>query len=600
MFIKQFDMLSPPITLFFRGEKKHHSYFSAFLTILAYTIIVIFGIYYILEFINRENPTAYFFNRYVDDAGVFPVNSTSMFSFIQLVDTVTNKVVPMDFQAFRILGFDEVYANTYISDDDGSTPRQREPTEFNHWLYGPCNNKSDTSGIGYLIDFDHFEESACIRKYYDKNKRRYFDTNDPNFRWPVIVKGCSNPERTFYGIIMEKCRNDEAHSLSGYAQCKTESEINNVINKNSVILQLMDQYADALNYEMPFEKYFYAVTTALTSDNYVVNHLNFNPSMMITHNGFFFDNIVKEPSYLFTQNEKQTILTDNSSNVNIYGCLLGFYFWMQNSLQYYERNYKRIQDILSDIGGINNIVIAAAEVINFIVKGYIIILDTQDLISSIDDKNFNEKELNKRPSIFKKNPEKLFPPKRLYYNNNIRRIEHRNDQQQSNYQRLMKDGIDIYQNISSKENEKSEFYKNNIKRKYLSNNYIDNSEQNSQQINKGEYKGRGNNTRENYSRNLSTYNEKKEYTNSKALYNEQVNERKGGSTEESSDQKISYFSYIKYIICFKKNNSKILYYEDFRNEVISEENLLQFQIDIYQLLKFCKINREPINYKINK
>ena len=82
MFLKKFDMLSPPITLYYKGDNKHSSIFSALLSIVAYTIVFIFGVYYALEFINRENPTAYFFNRYIEDAGEFPVNASSMFYFV--------------------------------------------------------------------------------------------------------------------------------------------------------------------------------------------------------------------------------------------------------------------------------------------------------------------------------------------------------------------------------------------------------------------------------------------------------------------------------------------------------------------------------------
>ena len=85
MFIKKFDMLSPPITLFYKGENNHSSILSAILTIIAYAIIIAAGIYYALIFINKESPTAYFFNRYVEDAGTFPINATSIFNFVQII-----------------------------------------------------------------------------------------------------------------------------------------------------------------------------------------------------------------------------------------------------------------------------------------------------------------------------------------------------------------------------------------------------------------------------------------------------------------------------------------------------------------------------------
>ena len=587
MFIKSFDMLSPPITLYFQGKRKHNSIFSAILTIISYILIFICAIYFLLEFVQRKSPTAYFFNRYIEDAGVFPVNATSMFHFIQMMDIENNKAVPFDFQSFRVVGFDEVMADSYNLDDDCERPQKRIPTEFNHWLYGPCNNSSDTEGIGYLIDFKYFENSACIRKYYDKSTGKYYETDDPHFRWPIILKGCSHPDRTYYGIIMEKCHNDEAHDISGYSECKTDDEISSVINRHSITLFLVDHYADALNYEVPFEKYFYAVTTALTANNFAINHLNFNPASMITHNGLFFDNIVKINSYFFTQNEKQIMLTDVANNVDIHDCLLGFYFWMQNSLQYYERIYKRFQDILSSIGGINSIVILIAEVINFIVRNYIILLDTEELVLKALDNNFQERDSNKKPTILRKAHEVLSPPKRLYYQ--YSRQPPQKESQSSNYQRLMKDGIEIYQNNFTKQ-EKSNKYINYRRNKNENKNFdknIINIEINNLQNYEATHDEKLYKTRGYY----STRNENKLNPNREIKNEIKKNEKDQNKVNEKRN--FSYFDYIKYVICCKKNNPKMLYYEDFRNEIISEENLIQNYTDIYQLLKIFEIEKRP-------
>ena len=194
MFIKKFDWLSPPITLYFKGENQHNSIFSAILSIICYILVSIMGVYYSLEFIHRENPKAYFFNRYIVDAGYFPVNSTSMFNFIQICNQKTNEVIPFDFTIFKAIGLDDVFYDEYMNNPNNLK-------NINHWIYGYCNNNTDTQGISHLINFDYYEQSACIRKYYDKNKKKYFNTGDPEFRWPVIQKGCSNPNRTYYGII---------------------------------------------------------------------------------------------------------------------------------------------------------------------------------------------------------------------------------------------------------------------------------------------------------------------------------------------------------------------------------------------------------------
>ena len=62
-------------------------------------------------------------------------------------------------------------------------------------------------------------------------------------------------------------------------------------------------------------------------------------------------------------------------------------------------------------------------------------------------------------------------------------------------------------------------------------------------------------------------------------------------------QNFSWFNYIFYIIpgC---ENPKISYYENFRKEIISEENIIQNHINIFKLLKACNIeNHDPFSIK---
>jgi hypothetical protein len=373
-------------------------------------------------------------------------------------------------------------------------------------------------------------------------------------------------------------------------------------------MQLIDQYADVLNYEMPFKKYFYSVTTALTLNNYIINHLNFNPAKMVTHNGIFFDNVIEEPAYFFVQNEKQTIIPDEKAGIHIFDCLLGFYFWMQNTLQYYERNYKRLQDILSDIGGISSIVLTAAEIINAAFSGFIILLDTEDLVLSKEKENYTDKDINisHRPTIFRKAKKIVNPPRRQYNN-----YSQSNDQQQSssNYQRLMKDGVDVYHNDYRANDEKAEQYKNLfLKRKKELNNYFDDdnrtgNQYNQQSPNKGGYRGgRGGNIRGNNS-NIRVHGQYKRGSeirsmNKQSSTNGLTTEKKEDENQPLEKQKFNYFSYIKYMICCGKNNPKISYYEEFRNEIISEENIVQYHLDIYKLLKACNIeNKSSIMLK---
>ena len=610
MFLKKLDWISPPITLFFKGENTHVSIYSGILSIIAFTLVIISIFYYALEFIHRESPKAYFFTRYVEDAGIFPVNSSQMFHFIQVSDSQTNEKVPLDFQAFRIVGFDDVLPNDYM-DNVGIVKNK------NHWVYGNCNNNSDTKGISYLINQKYYEESACIRKYYDADKKRYYDTDEEGFKWPVILKGCSNPERTYYGIIMQRCDKADPFLIEQGPECKSSNDIDQIINRVSLNFQIIDHYADMLNYAMPFTKYFYEVTSAITSNNFVIQHLNFNPANMLTHNGYFFDNKVKEETYIFTQNEKQTILEVdmNKENKSTNGCLIGIYYWMQNTLQYYERNYDRVQDVLSDIGGISSIVLTIAGILNLLIHNFIVILDTEELALNSELKNYNTKELNRRPTIFKKVNDIMFPPKKSH---NLRKQPSYDDEQQSsNNQRLMNSGIDIYANntynIYSKK-EKTEQYKNlyfkrNIKNNINNINISNNTSNSNYEINKS-----GSQDNE---MNLKKYEKNKEnqyksaFKRNRNFYEKDTftrhfkNETNPENKEEIQDkplekQNFNWCNYLGYLICFGKNNKNISYYEDFRTKLISEENIIQNYVDIYKLLKACNIEKIDILNKDNQ
>ncbi len=363
MFIRSFDLITPKITLYFNGRKTHSSIFSGALTIIAYTLILTMSIYFSLDLIKRQNPSVFYLNRFIDDAGIFPMNSSSMFHFFQFT-LVDNSIGIVDFDSITIVGMEQLIG-TYTSDNN--------LTKYNHWLYGNCDMK-DAKGLEKLINYPNFNQSGCIKKYYNAIEQKYYNINEKGFVWPTLIHGCSHPNRTFYGIIIERCRNSTLREK----YCKTPEQIDNFININpGLSFRLIDHYSQVNDYNEPFKKYFYTLTNGLFNNEFATNHLNLNPSRVITHNGFFFDNINTINSYTFEQNEK---ITDKTNGTGIY---CAFYFWMQNRLQLYERSYKRIQDILASVGGITKTISLFAQIINFLYYKYIILIDTAKMLNQM-------------------------------------------------------------------------------------------------------------------------------------------------------------------------------------------------------------------------
>ena len=59
-------------------------------------------------------------------------------------------------------------------------------------------------------------------------------------------------------------------------------------------------------------------------------------------------------------------------------------------------------------------------------------------------------------------------------------------------------------------------------------------------------------------------------------------------------QKFSWCNYILYIMFFKNKNFKIKFYEYFRAQILSEESIIQNNLDIYKLLNHCNIKRNAL------
>ena len=142
MLLKKLDFLSPEITLYFKGRHKHSSILSGLITIISYVIILVSIIYYTLEFIDRGNPIIYYFNRYIEDAGFFPLNSSSIFHYFSLIKKGRFTDIHWDFNSMRIYGI-ERSIESYLQFSNLS--------QINHWVYELCESFDYNIDSGILI-----------------------------------------------------------------------------------------------------------------------------------------------------------------------------------------------------------------------------------------------------------------------------------------------------------------------------------------------------------------------------------------------------------------------------------------------------------------
>ena len=306
MFIKYFDYLSPRVTFYYKGFLSHSSIISGILSIIAITFIIILVVYFSLDLIKRNDPNTFYFNSFIEDAGLYQINRSSLFHFVSVVENIrgVSNHAEFDFESFSVVGA-QSYVDNYLNNIK-SDPKGVKAVD--HWIYGYCNKEANTEGLDDLLNYDFFEKSACIKAFYNSTEKEYYNVRDPKFVWPEIAYGTFNELNKLYGIFIQKCNNQTIEDVLGEDHvCKTEEQINNYFNiiggSRIIHLYFVNNYINVLNYKNPNNKFFYRIENPFTKEQYTTNDINFNPTFVYSHNELIFDNIRKDVSYMFDRND---------------------------------------------------------------------------------------------------------------------------------------------------------------------------------------------------------------------------------------------------------------------------------------------------------
>ena len=527
MFLKEIDFLSSPISLFYRGYLSHSSFLSGILSILTIIIIIFLSIFQIKNLFNRDKeiPLSTSFTYFTDDAGTIQINNSSLFHFISFDDYNDRGNEEFKFSYFNVIGIEDIFAN-YENNPNINN--------YNHWLYGLCNNDSDIKGIENIATHKFLTKSACIRKYFDINTQQYYDTNHPNFRWPSLSHGTFHPENSLYSIIIKSCDQNILDIIfNGEITCKDIKEIDT--SSKGIHLNFVDHYIDVLNYNNPINKYFYKIESKFDKDNLIVNHLNFKASVIKTHKGYIFEEDEKVCSYSYDRNDVFTYIRTS----DIYA---GYTLYLNNRLNFYERTYKKIQDCLSSVGGILNIILYIMTCINNFINSYVILKDFNYLLNlfSITPEDINC--INRKNILYKK----------------IKQME------------AIKRNSCVFTKSSPNEKE--------IK------------EEETIEKNSKEEKEKKTNESLNTEKSEITQEPKATDTNRVITINTDTKDEKV-ETDKEKEQNFEVFNFLQYFIykitCGKKHSNLELY-DNFRKTIISVENLMQNYLKINNLLNIEK------------
>ena len=352
MFIANCDFLSPKITLFYDRDERHSSIASGIVSICLLILILVLVAYLSIDFIFKKNPTSFYFHSYENDLGTFELNSNGFFHFVNFEFLEGSGLSKIDLKSYAIIGVAQKDA-TYISNNI--------PTEYDHYIYELCD-KSDAGDLYNTFDSEilsYYVRSYCIKKFYNSKTKTIISNTDSSFKYPYLIHGAARSDYIDYGIYIQECQNISDYNGN---YCNSPEQINqefDYFTKYAILYK--DVTVDVNNFSNPITYSFPRVSNSFNILSYTANHLNFNPLNITTHTGIILDESSVLQTTIYDYNEK--IVVQDSGN-GIHG---SFHFWLQNTVECYDRTYKKIQDISGSIDGIIEILMLIIDVLNELV-----------------------------------------------------------------------------------------------------------------------------------------------------------------------------------------------------------------------------------------
>ena len=381
-----FDLLSPDITLYYKGKLTHSSKISGIISIISIIITLIFSYIFLLD-LKRRNPSAFYYNRFVKDIISRPLNSSGLFHLIN----VTSGNIPYEInRLFTIIGINKLI---YLFDFNNIE-------SFDHYIYEYCE-EIDIKGIENIIldnTYD-FNKLFCLKKYYNKTTQKIYNLNNNEYPYPQIINSSNNPYPTIYGIVVKKCKNSTIlNNNNCYSNEIIEESLKYLVGYS---IDFLDHNILIDNFENPNSDIYHSINNLYDFGvGYTINHLNFLPTMLRTNKGYILDYEISLNSYKFSFIEKITTLFSEEQNPNkdIYG---GFYLWFLNQEDIYIRSYKKVQDILGSITGLARVLFLCAKMLNMLIHNFTYINDINN------EMKIHYKFIISKPFSFENHPIKI-------------------------------------------------------------------------------------------------------------------------------------------------------------------------------------------------
>ena len=204
MFLKNFDFLSPNITLYYYNKKRHSSFIGGLLSLIMIILYIYIFVYYAFIKIYASNSSLLIYRNYskkiysnFNDSNHF--HNLLIYNENNLNNNASQNLIQLNNLKRGILRIYMTYS--YDNYDFNSL----NLNENDHWVYDTCSNYDNNDDLKYDSSL-----YSCIKYYYNSNEKKYYSINDnSNFKWPFIREDKTNNNKDIpFGTFIEKCTNN--------------------------------------------------------------------------------------------------------------------------------------------------------------------------------------------------------------------------------------------------------------------------------------------------------------------------------------------------------------------------------------------------------
>lgn len=372
MLLKKFDLVSPPITLFFEGETRHSSVVSGIITIAYFFSIAFIAAYYFSQVFFKTKTIGYYFPRRLNYTGKYEIGPNGVFHFLTIkerfyIDSTKIKIIGITTSPSGLMNLPEGQIDAAL--------------HFDYWEYESCSKYKNLIKIqGRKNEKEYFNSftifSLCITKFYNHTTNSSYTLGEEGFVYPFIENGDWPAGSSNYGIYILKNYNYDPEYFSSL---------------DTYTIHFIDSYVDIFDFKNPFFSFFYNVSSMISiSNQFTINYLNLSPLIVKSHLGYFIDRIAVKQNYLFHDVDK--VKYSNQKRDDILGSC---FFHMKSRAQIFERYYRKIPEALSRIGGMTKVLTTIAFILNKLYNDYIVIAD----LNRVFEVDSNQNAFRKRGTI---------------------------------------------------------------------------------------------------------------------------------------------------------------------------------------------------------